>query len=76
MGKYLSLSIFSAKIISPLGKRRKKGRARPGFDPGPSRPLSENHPPRPTSHIKEVFRFVLKQQPAAQLNVDICYFLP
>ena len=31
-------------------------RARPGFEPGTSRILRENHTPRPTSHVKEYFQ--------------------
>ena len=32
-----------------VSKLRLKVRARPGFEPGTSRTLSENHTPRPTS---------------------------
>ena len=31
--------------------RKEKGRARPGFEPGTTRTLSEYHTPRPTSQL-------------------------
>ena len=38
------------KYIVLAAYTEKKGRARPGFEPGTSRTLSGNHTPRPTSH--------------------------
>ena len=35
----------------------KNARARPGFEPGTSRTLSENHAPRPTSQLTECSRW-------------------
>ena len=36
-------------ISSNISAKKNKNRARPGFEPGTSRTLSENHTPRPTS---------------------------
>ena len=44
------LSITSIKV-APLCMRCTQNRARPGFEPGTSRTLSENHTPRPTSRL-------------------------
>ena len=37
-------------------------RARPGFEPGTSRTLSENHTPRPTSHVSQSRQMSITQK--------------
>ena len=38
-------------MLCILEENSKSDRARPGFEPGTSRTLSENHTPRPTSQL-------------------------
>ena len=48
--KGLQLPFFCC-LVWPEGQNVKKCWAPPGFEPGTSRTLSENHTPRPTSHL-------------------------
>ena len=45
--------LFGEQTFAPMTSIEvKNARARPGFEPGTSRTLSENHAPRPTSHAQ------------------------
>ena len=50
-------------------------RARPGFEPGTSRTLSENHTPRPTSHVMKLGFKRKSLYPLKMLKDDFVYVM-